>query len=206
MSEPSPAVLKKVGKSLCTEQIFNKVCFTNGYIISDRIRTVMDTIRHEHDVHVHHLSGNRDHQTNKTRLPGFKLAISATIHCLIGCGLGEVLGMILSSTFHLNNLYSVVLSIITGFIGGLLLGILPLRKIGFTLGKALKTVLVGEGLSIAVMEAFELITQASIPGVMDAHLTESLFWLGMIVSLFAGFIAALPVNYIMIKRGVRHLH
>lgn len=178
----------------------------------------METIKHEHKVHVHHsgsehnehfghpYNGNRAQQKDKANPSYFKLAISATIHCLVGCGLGEVLGMIISSALHLNNLYSVVISIILGFIGGLLLGILPLKKIGFTLNNALKTVLVGEGLSIVVMEAFELITQASIPGVMDAHLTESLFWFGMVISLFAGFVAALPVNFIMVKRGIRHIH
>lgn len=56
------------------------------------------------------------------------------------------------------------------------------------------------------MEAFEILTQIMIPGVMEAHLTDMIFWVGMTISLIVGFIAALPVNYIMIKRGVRHIH
>jgi len=86
------------------------------------------------------------------------------------------------------------------------LGILPLKNAGFTLGKALKTVIIAEGLSIAVMEAFEVITEMAIPGVMTAHITDSIFWIGMIAALAVGFIAAFPVNYIFIKRGVRHRH
>ena len=136
----------------------------------------------------------------------FKLAVSATLHCLLGCGIGEVTGMILSTFFLFSNLTSIAVSIILGFIAGLALGILPLKRREFTTQQALKTVIVGEGISIAVMEAFEVLTQMMIPGVMESHLTDLLFWIGMFVSLVAGFIAALPVNYIMVKRGIRHIH
>jgi hypothetical protein len=135
-----------------------------------------------------------------------KLAFSATLHCLVGCGIGEVAGMIISAHAGLNSFDSVLISVVLGFIAGLALGIVPLRKFGFTLKNALKAVISGEGLSITVMEAFEVMTQVAIPGVMDAHLTEPLFWFGMIASLIAGFIAAFPVNYIFIKRGITHQH
>jgi putative flippase GtrA len=77
---------------------------------------------------------------------------------------------------------------------------------GINLKKAMKLVVAGEGLSIAVMEMFEVLLQVLIPGVMTAHLTDGIFWIGMIVSLAVGFIAALPVNYVMIRKGVRHIH
>jgi len=114
--------------------------------------------------------------------------------------------MVISAHIGLNNFASILLSVILGFIAGLAFGVLPLRKFGFTFRKALKTVIICEGLNIAVMEAFEVMTQVAIPGVMAAHLTEPLFWIGMTASLVAGFIAAFPVNYIFIKRGVRHQH
>ena len=136
----------------------------------------------------------------------FMLASSATFHCLIGCGVGEVVGMIIATYLGMNNLRSIVLSVILGFVAGLMLGILPLIKSQFTFVKAIKTVIVAEGLSITVMEAFEVLTQVMIPGVMEAHLISPIFWIGMILSLMVGFIAALPVNYIMIKQGVRHQH
>lgn len=136
----------------------------------------------------------------------FRLAVSATIHCLIGCGIGEVLGMILSTALHLNNTITLIISILFGFIGGFGLGIVPLLRKGFKATQAFKVVFLGEGLSIFVMEMFEVGAQVLIPGLMDAHLTDLLFWTGMIVSLAVGFIAALPVNYYMIKRGVRHIH
>lgn len=66
--------------------------------------------------------------------------------------------------------------------------------------------ILAEGLSIAVMEAFEVWTQVMIPGVMEAGLADGIFWIGMVAGLAAGFVAALPVNYILIRRGVRHQH
>lgn len=145
-------------------------------------------------------------QKSETRAELFRLAFSATFHCLIGCGIGEVLGMIISAAIGLSNLHSIILSVILGFIGGLLLGILPLKKFGFGLRKALNVVIAGEGLSILVMETFEVLTEVFIPGVMTAHLTDSIFWIGMAAALVVGFIAAFPVNYIFIKRGFRHNH
>jgi len=99
-----------------------------------------------------------------------------------------------------------IISIAFGFIMGLALGILPLIRRNVTLSKALKIVIIGEGLSIIVMEAFELFTQMAIPGLMTAQLSDLLFWEGMIASLVIGFVAAFPVNYIMIKKGIRHQH
>lgn len=134
------------------------------------------------------------------------LAISATFHCLIGCGLGEVAGMVIGQALGLSMGSTMVVAIALGFIGGILFGILPLLRRKFTLSLALKTVLVGESLSIIVMESFELGTQLAIPGVMEAGLTDGLFWMGMAAALVVGFFSALPVNYFMIKRGVRHVH
>lgn len=153
---------------------------------------------------MNHSSGHQHFNTGNSG--NFKLAISATFHCLLGCGIGEVIGMIVSAILSLNNLNTIILSVILGFIAGLALGILPLKKRGFTSEQALKTVIIGEGISIAVMETFEVLTQIMIPGVMESHLTDLIFWTGMILSLAAGFVAALPVNYYMVRKGVRHIH
>lgn len=136
----------------------------------------------------------------------FRLALSATLHCLLGCGIGEVVGMIITTAMNLNNVPSMIISILLGFVAGITLGVRPLRRHGFPFSKAFKTVVIGEGLSIAVMEAFEALTEASIPGVMNARINESIFWVGMFASLIVGFFAALPINYLLVKRGVRHQH
>lgn len=132
--------------------------------------------------------------------------MNATLHCLLGCGIGEVIGMILAVWLGLTMVSSMVLAVVLGFIFGLALGVRPLLKKHFTFRKALRTVIVAEGISIVVMEAFEVLTQVVIPGVMHAGLDEGIFWIGMGAALMVGFIAALPVNYVMIKRGVRHVH
>jgi hypothetical protein len=156
---------------------------------------------HHHE-HMHH-----EHKQDAEKKENiFALSMQATLHCLLGCGIGEVAGMIISTAIGLSNFDSIVLSVTLGFIAGLALGIVPLKKFGFGMGKALKTVIVGEGLSIAVMEAFEVMTELAIPGVMNAHLNDSIFWIGMTAALAVGFVAALPVNYVFIKRGVRHVH
>jgi copper chaperone CopZ len=135
-----------------------------------------------------------------------KLAVSATLHCLLGCGIGEVAGMIIATYLGWSMIDSVILAVSLGFVFGFALGVIPLIKKGFSFSRSFKIVLVAEGLSIAVMEAFEVLTQAAIPGVMEAGLKDGIFWLGMAAALLVGFIAALPVNYYMIKRGVRHQH
>lgn len=157
---------------------------------------------HHHSIH-HQQTDPTTGQAVESIMP---LAVSATFHCLLGCGLGEVLGMVLSVWLGLSMVSTTVFSIVLGFIAGLMLGIVPLLRRNFTVGGALRTVIVAEGLSIAVMEAFEFLTQWMIPGVMTAGLSDRIFWIGMVASLVVGFIAAFPVNYVMIKRGVRHVH
>jgi hypothetical protein len=161
---------------------------------------------HSHETHQSTPEIKSNVRQDSSRKEIFKLALSATFHCLIGCGLGEVTGMIISAAIGLNNLNSILLSVLLGFIGGLGFGIIPLKRNGFTFNTALKTVIIGEGLSIVVMSAFEVLTELSIPGVMTAHLTDAIFWIGMFAALIVGFIAALPVNYVFVKRGIRHLH
>ena len=151
-------------------------------------------------------STKHHHKSNQAGISNFKLAFSATLHCLIGCGLGEVLGMILGTAFHLSNHATMILAILLGFVGGFALGIIPLKRAGYSLKAAFKQVLIAEGLSIAVMETFEVLVQVYTPGVMDAGLTDGIFWLGMLLGLIAGFIAAFPVNYIFAKKGIRHHH
>lgn len=124
----------------------------------------------------------------------WRLATSATLHCLLGCGIGEVAGVVLGMALSLSIVTTMVVAVILGFVFGFGMGILPLLRAGFTWGRALRQVLVAEGLSIAVMEAAEVLVEVYTPGVMQAGLTDPMFWAGMILSLPAGFLAAFPVN------------
>lgn len=161
---------------------------------------------HQPDQLTHHHHGEAGNQAFITKNENLKLAVSATIHCLIGCGIGEVVGVIIGTYLEWNMLDTMILAVILGFVFGFALGIIPLLRKGYGIKQAFKIVFAAEALSIAVMEAFEVGTQIVIPGVMEAGLTDAIFWAGMGAALVVGFIAALPVNYFMIKRGVRHQH
>ena len=135
-----------------------------------------------------------------------KLATSATVHCLAGCGLGEVVGVVIGVALGLTSVATLVLAVILGFIFGFALGLIPLLRARFSLRWAVKQVLIAEGLSIAVMETAEVLVEVYTPGVMSAGLSSPLFWAGMLLALTAGFIAAFPVNYILVGMGIRHHH
>ena len=135
-----------------------------------------------------------------------KLATSATIHCLLGCGLGEVVGVVIGTALALSTVRTIVLAVSLGFVFGMALGLIPLLKAQFTLKDAVRQVLIAEGLSIAVMETVEVLVEVYTPSVMAAGLTSWLFWGGMSLALLAGFIAAFPVNYVLVGKGIRHIH
>lgn len=135
-----------------------------------------------------------------------KLTAHATAHCLIGCGLGEVVGFSLGIALGLSNLVSIVIGVTLGFVFGFALGIVPLVKVGKTPYEAFRLIFLGEFVSISFMETAEVTTQIYFPGVMDGSVVSPIFWLGMLVSLIAGYIVAYPINYFMIKKGLNHHH
>ena len=157
----------------------------------------MKTKQHQHT----------DHHQHHTEEPSrARLAFSATLHCLVGCGIGEVLGIVIGTSFGMSNVDTLILAVTLGFVVGLILGIRPLLKANFDFKRALKTVLIAEGLSILVMEATEVLIEIYTPGVMASGLTSWVFWAGMLLAITGGFIAAYPVNYILIGKGIKHHH
>ncbi len=153
-----------------------------------------------HD-HEHH-EGN--HEIGK--VSQLALAHSATLHCLLGCGIGEVVGVIIGTALGLSNLITIVLALVLGFVFGFVFGMWPLLRAGFDFFRAIHQVLIAETLSIVVMEAAEVLVQVYTPGVMDAGLGSWIFWAGMGFALTAGYAAAFPVNYILVGKGIRHIH
>ena len=160
-------------------------------------------MNHHHLQHNHAAHSRYDVPAKQNN---FLLAISATWHCLIGCGLGEVLGMAIGTWLDMSNANTMILGLAMGAALGLVFGMFPLVRAGFSFKRAIRQVIIAEGLSIVVMETVEVLVQVATPGVMDAHLSDWLFWKGMLLGLTAGFIAALPVNYFFIRKGIRHQH
>lgn len=133
-----------------------------------------------------------------------KMAASATIHCLTGCAIGEILGMMIGAHFGWGNLATTALAIGLAFVSGYSLSTLPLVRNGLKFWSALKLVFAADTLSILTMEIVDNLGMWLIPGAMDAHFFDVLFWISMAVSLLAAFFVAWPVNYILLKRGKGH--
>ncbi len=164
---------------------------------------------HDHDHHNHDHEGHEHHEHHhhgKEEISDLRLATSATFHCLMGCGLGEIVGMLIAMYLGLAMVPSIALAVSLGFVFGFILGMRPLLKHGYNFKNAFKQVLVAEGLSIVFMETAEVLMQVYTPGFMEAGFFDPILWIGMLLALTAGFIAAWPVNLIMVKRGYRHVH
>jgi hypothetical protein len=133
-----------------------------------------------------------------------RMAISATLHCLTGCAIGEIVGLIIGTALGWSNLATIILAIALAFVTGYTLSTWPLIKSGLTLKKALLLVLAADSLSILVMEIVDNGVEAAIPGAMNAGLSNWLFWGTLPISLGVAFIAAVPVNYWLLTRGQGH--
>ena len=133
-----------------------------------------------------------------------KMAVSATLHCLTGCAIGEVLGMIIGTATGMHNGAMITLSIGLAFLFGYTLTSWPLLRAGMSLRQVVPLALAADTLSIAVMEIVDNTVVAIIPGALDATLASWLFWVSLAVSLVIAFIAAVPVNRWLIGRGKGH--
>lgn len=133
-----------------------------------------------------------------------RTAISATLHCLTGCAIGEITGLIIGESLGWSSGQTIVLAVALAFVFGYGLSTLPLLKAGMTLGAAMGIVLAADTLSIATMEVVDNAVMAAIPGAMEAGLVNPLFWVSMSVALAVAFAAALPVNRYLLARGKGH--
>jgi hypothetical protein len=131
-------------------------------------------------------------------------AISATLHCLTGCAIGEILGMIIATALGWSNAASIGLSIILAFFFGYLLTIGPVLKAGVPFRRAARLAIASDTISIATMEIIDNAFILVVPGAMAAGLTDALFWWSLIVSLIIAFIVTVPVNRWLIARGRGH--
>lgn len=135
-----------------------------------------------------------------------KIALSATTHCLLGCGIGDVIGMSLGLFIGLSYYSSIFMGIIFGSILGYAFGILPLIRRGIEFQKATKIVITTELFSIIFMELGEAITEVLSPGMRKNGPLHESYWMGLVFVLLVGFLAALPVNLLLVRKGVRHQH
>ncbi|TYL55544.1 DUF4396 domain-containing protein [Nocardioides sp. BGMRC 2183] len=132
------------------------------------------------------------------------MAVSATLHCLTGCAIGEIAGLMIGTAIGLSNGWTIGLSVTLAFFFGYTLSTLPLLKAGLGVGAALSVVLAADTLSIATMEVVDNAVMALIPGAMGAGLVNVVFWVGMLIAFTVAFFAAYPVNAYLLARGKGH--
>jgi hypothetical protein len=138
-------------------------------------------------------------QTSLTRS-----AVQATLHCLTGCAIGEILGMVIASALGWGDISSIALAIALAFFFGYALTVRSVLRSGVEARRALSLSFASDTLSITTMEIVDNGFILLVPGAMNAGLTDALFWWSLGVSLAIAFVAALPLNRWLIARGRGH--
>ncbi|MHA7179533.1 DUF4396 domain-containing protein [Arthrobacter sp. MDB2-24] len=154
--------------------------------------------------HLH--SAHHDHhgQDGGPSATSWSMAATATLHCLTGCAIGEVLGMVIGTSLGLHDLVTVVLSVALAFVFGYALTMRGVLRAGVPWRSALKVALAADTISIAVMEIIDNTAMLTIPGAMDAGIASVLFWMSLAASLVLAFLITTPVNRWLISRGKGH--
>jgi hypothetical protein len=134
----------------------------------------------------------------------WRMAALATLHCLTGCAIGEVLGMVIGTAAGLANTPTVLLSVALAFVFGYALTMRGVLRAGLPLRQAVKVALAADTVSIAVMELIDNSVMVAVPGALAAGLGDALFWGSLAFSLAAAFVVTTPVNRWMIGRGKGH--
>ncbi|MGW3242522.1 DUF4396 domain-containing protein [Streptomyces sp. NPDC001070] len=174
----------------------------------------------EHSHHGHHHTDHQDHlgaprRTEKTDHTGhaghhtagpasWGTAVQATLHCLTGCAIGEVLGMLIGTALGWHNVPTMALAIVLAFVFGYSLTMRGVLRAGLDPRSALRVALAADTVSIVFMELADNGTILIFPGAMDATLSDALFWLSLALSFAVAFLVTTPVNKWMIGRGKGH--
>lgn len=133
-----------------------------------------------------------------------RLALSATLHCLTGCSIGEVLGMVIGNAYGMGAGATIALAVGLAFLFGYLFTTVPLLRAGLPVRRALGLALAADTASITVMEIVDNAIMLAIPGAMSAPLDSALFWGSLAFALAVAGVAAFPVNRWLLARGRGH--
>ena len=148
------------------------------------------------------MNGHARHDGHNASLN--RLAMSATLHCLTGCGIGEVLGLVIGTALGWGTVSTIALAVALAFFFGYSLTMIPLRRAGLPWGQVFRLGFAADTLSITVMELVDNAVILVIPGSMASGLDSPLFWGAMAIALIVAAIVVFPVNRWMIARGIGH--
>lgn len=133
-----------------------------------------------------------------------RLAVAATVHCLTGCAIGEVMGMAIGTAAGFSDIATIALAISLAFLFGYGLTSLPLLRAGLPPAQVARTALAADTVSIATMETVDNLIMIAVPGAMAAGLASALFWGSLAFALLIAGLVAIPVNRWLIARGRGH--
>ncbi len=163
------------------------------------------SVEHDHSHHEHeHHGGHAGHEHHRPGKVSWGMAASATLHCLTGCAIGEVLGMVIGTALGWGNLATIVLAVALAFVFGYALTMRGVLRAGVGFKQALKVALAADTVSIIVMEIIDNGVMLVVPGAMEAGLASWLFWGALAFALFVAFLLTTPVNKWLIGRGAGH--
>jgi hypothetical protein len=145
---------------------------------------------------------NDDHDTNA--ISPWRTAVQATLHCLTGCAIGEILGMVLATSFNWGNAESIGVSVVLAFFFGYTLTIRSVLRARVAFRRAARIAFASDTVSITSMEIVDNLFILVVPGAMAAGLADALFWWSLVLSLVIAFVLTVPVNRWLIARGRGH--
>ncbi|MCT4355264.1 DUF4396 domain-containing protein [Streptomyces sp. Je 1-79] len=161
----------------------------------------------QHEGHAHHHTAAHAGHDHGGHTPGgasWSMAAKATLHCLTGCAIGEVLGMIIGTALGWGTAPTMVLAIALAFFFGYSLTLWAVVRAGLSLKAAIGVALAADTLSITVMEIADNGVLLLVPGAMEAHLSDALFWGALAFAFLVAFLVTTPVNKWLIGRGKGH--
>jgi len=155
---------------------------------------------HPHSAHHGHAHGGHGGGALKT-------SAHATLHCLTGCIVGEVAGLMIGVSLGLSPWPTIILATALSYLSGMTLGLLPvMRDQGVNLWQALRIIWIGEVVSIGVMEIVMNFVDYQMGGMGAPSVASWIFWRGLVFAIPAGFVAAWPVNYWLLRKELKACH
>jgi len=131
-------------------------------------------------------------------------AYQATVHCLTGCAIGEVLGMVIATAFGWSNTVQIFLAIALAFVFGYALTMTPVLRAGLSFRQATGVALAADTVSITIMELVDNVFVLLVPGAIDAGLGDAKFWWSLGLGFVIAFGPAWAANRWLIGRGRGH--